>query len=78
MMKKGTCTKMKIVYAVVTVSEKGQIAIPVDLRKDLNIEQGDKLMVLKRKDSAGFSLIKLDHMDQLMHKLQEDEDFFKN
>ncbi|HEC88256.1 MAG TPA: AbrB/MazE/SpoVT family DNA-binding domain-containing protein [Thermoplasmata archaeon] len=76
-MLRGRCTKMRIVYGVVTVSDKGQIAIPVDLRKDLNINQGDKLFVVKRKDDAGFGLIKLEKIDELMYKLQEDEEFFK-
>ncbi|RLF38739.1 MAG: AbrB family transcriptional regulator [Thermoplasmata archaeon] len=74
---KGRCTKKRIVYGVVTVSDKGQIAIPVDLRKDLDIKQGDKLFVLKRKDETGFTLIKLEKIDDLMYKLQEDEEFFK-
>ena len=74
---KGTCSKMRIVYGMVTVSDKGQIAIPVDLRTDLDLEKGDKLMVLKRKDEAGFTLLKIDKMDDLMHKLQEDGEFFK-
>ncbi|CAD7771660.1 hypothetical protein FHEFKHOI_01087 [Candidatus Methanoperedenaceae archaeon GB50] len=74
---KGRCTKMRIVYGVVTVSDKGQIAIPVDLRKDLGINQGDKLFVVKRKDDAGFALIKLEKIDELMYKLQEDEEFFQ-
>ena len=77
MMIKGRCTKMRLVYGVVTVSDKGQIAIPVDLRNDLGIKQGDKLFVLKRKDDAGFALLKLDKIDELMYKLQEDEEFFK-
>ena len=47
---KGRCTKMEIVYGVVTVSDKGQIAIPLYLRKDLGINQEDKLFVVKRKD----------------------------
>lgn len=34
-------------------------------------------MVLKMKDETGFNLLKLDKMDDLMNKLQEDEDFFK-
>nr|MDO8091404.1 AbrB/MazE/SpoVT family DNA-binding domain-containing protein [Candidatus Sigynarchaeota archaeon] len=68
---------MRIVYGVVTVSDKGQIAIPVDLRKDLDIRQGDKLMVLKRKDDAGFTLLKLDMMDELMHNIQGDDEFFR-
>jgi AbrB family looped-hinge helix DNA binding protein len=75
-MEKGVCTKQRIVYGVVTVSEKGQIVIPVDARRDLNIKAGDKLIVLKRKDNAGLTLIKLDKMDELMFLIQEDEDFF--
>lgn len=75
-MKKGLCSKMRIVYGVVTVSDKGQIAIPVDLRHDLEINQGDRLFVLKRRDEAGFTLIKLGKMDELMYKIQEDEGLF--
>ena len=74
---KGVCSKMRIVYGVVTVSDKGQIAIPIDLRSDLGLKKGNKLMVLKRKDEAGFTLLKIDKMDELMNKLQEDEGFFK-
>ncbi|RLI81287.1 AbrB family transcriptional regulator [Archaeoglobales archaeon] len=74
---KGVCGKMRIVYGVVTVSDKGQVAIPVDLRKDLDIKQGDKLFVIKRRDEAGFTLIKLEKIDELMYRLQEDEEFFK-
>ena len=74
---KGTCSKQRIVYGVVTVSEKGQIAIPIDTRRDLDIKTGDKLLVLKRRDEAGLTLIKLDKMDELMFLIQEDEEFFK-
>jgi len=76
-MEKGICTKIKIVYGVVTVSDKGQIAIPVDLREDLSIRSGDKLLVLKRMDDAGLTLIKLDRMDGLMRKIVENQDFFR-
>jgi len=31
-------------YGSVTVSERGQIVIPVDARKDFNIKTGDKLL----------------------------------
>ena len=74
--KRRIYSKQRIVYGVVTVSEKGQIAIPVDARRDLNIKAGDKLIVLKRKDEAGLTLIKLDKMDELMFLIQEDEEFF--
>ena len=32
-------------YGSVTVSERGQIVIPVEARKDFNIRTGDKLLV---------------------------------
>ena len=74
---RGFCSKQRIVYGVITVSEKGQIVIPVDARRDLDIKAGDKLIVLKRKDESGLTLIKLDKMDELMFLIQEDDEFFK-
>ncbi len=74
--KRGMCTKRRIVYGVVTVTSKGQISIPADLRADLNIKEGDQLLVLRRRDDAGLVLIKLDRMDELMSVLLEDEEFF--
>jgi len=59
------------------VSDKGQIAILVDLRNDLDIKQGGKLFVLKRKDNAGFTLAKPEKIDELMYSIQEDDEFFK-
>ena len=73
---RGKCTKRRIVYGVVTVSSKGQISIPVAAREDLNIREGDQLLVLRRRDDAGIVLIKLDAMDELMGRLREDEEFF--
>jgi AbrB family looped-hinge helix DNA binding protein len=32
-------------YGSVTVSERGQIVVPVDARKDFNINAGDRLLV---------------------------------
>ena len=33
-------------YGSVTVSERGQIVIPAEARKDFNIQTGDKLLVM--------------------------------
>ena len=38
--------KDKKFYGSVTVSERGQIALPVEARKDFDIQTGDKLLVL--------------------------------
>jgi len=48
------------------VSEKEQIAIPVDLRKDSGITPGEKLVVLRRRDGSGILLVKLSAMGDLM------------
>jgi AbrB family looped-hinge helix DNA binding protein len=37
--------KGKKFYGSVTVSERGQIVIPADARKDFNIKTGDKLLI---------------------------------
>jgi AbrB family looped-hinge helix DNA binding protein len=73
---KGICTKCKVVYGTVTVSDKGQIAIPVELRRDLGIVQGDMLLVLKRKDGTGFTLIRVDSIEDFFQKVQEHDDYF--
>lgn len=38
----------KCLYGTVTVGERGQIVIPANARRDLNIGPGDKLMIIKR------------------------------
>ena len=58
------------------MSEKGQIAIPVDLRKDSEIAPGEKLMVLRRRGGSGTPLVKLRAIDDLMRRVSEDEDLF--
>jgi len=63
-------------YGVVTVSDKGQIAIPIDVRRALEIKTGDRLIVIKRKDNAGVILLKTEKMDTLIEKIRDDDSFF--
>lgn len=44
-------------YGSITVSDRGQIVIPAEARRDFNIEVGDKLLVLGDLDS-GLALVK--------------------
>jgi len=44
-------------YGTVTVSERGQIVIPAEARRDFNIEVGDKMLVLGDLEQ-GLALIK--------------------
>lgn len=44
-------------YGAITVSDRGQIVIPAEARRDFNIEVGDKLLVLGDLEQ-GLALIK--------------------
>jgi AbrB family looped-hinge helix DNA binding protein len=44
--------KGKKFYGSVTVSERGQIAIPSEARKDFDIKTGDKLLVMADLDKG--------------------------
>ena len=77
MMKKGRCMKGAVVYGLSTVSDKGQIAIPIVIRRELNLKKGDKLLIIKRSDNGGFSFIRMDLMNRLMDKVSKDESFFE-
>lgn len=69
--------KDRIVYGVATISAKGQLAVPVNIRRELGLKEGDKVIILKRKDNAGFSFIRIEMMDKLMDRLRTDDEFFK-
>lgn len=47
----------------VTVSSKGQVALPIKIRKKLNINIGDRLLIISRKDKDGINLIKSEALD---------------
>lgn len=70
--KKGICERRKKFFGVITVTDKGQIAIPIELRKELDIAKGDKLIALKRNDQKGINLIKVAVVDSLLEKLSRD------
>jgi AbrB family looped-hinge helix DNA binding protein len=45
------------VYGAITVGERGQIVIPAELRKALNIKPADQLMVFAKLDKKVISLM---------------------
>ncbi len=77
MTKKGICTHKRVFYGMVTISEKGQIALPVDIRRDLGIETGHRLIVVKRRDDGGILLLKQNIMDEIIEKIQDDDTFLE-
>jgi AbrB family looped-hinge helix DNA binding protein len=56
----------------VTVTSKGQITIPSKLRKELKIEEGEKLLVIREGDT-----IKIVPMPRLSKLAGIDKDVFK-
>jgi len=64
----------------VKVSEKGQIAIPVEIREDIGIEQGDTLLLIKEEKQI--LLTKVEDVskktkDEFKHLIKHSEDVAK-
>lgn len=64
-------------YGSITVSDRGQIVIPVEARRDFGIEVGDKLLVLGDLDQ-GLAIVKasafLDRFPNLSSAIQSQID----
>ena len=56
---------------VLTVSSKGQIALPVEMRRRLSIKQGDKYAAFENGDVIVLKPIKLPTEDEFMLWLDE-------
>ena len=55
-----------IPYGTVRVSEKGQIALPAELRRDLAIGKGEQLFVMRKKGVSGFVMMRMDEVIEKM------------
>ena len=71
-MTKGYCARQKKFYGLITLTDKGQLAIPVELRRELQLEKGDQLMVVKRQDGFGLNLIKAEAIEKFLQKISKD------
>ena len=60
-------------FGSTTVGERGQIVLPVELRKKLNINQGDKLLVLGsgHTETGGVFLVKGEVLTGIMTRLEQ-------
>lgn len=63
---------------VLTVSSKGQIALPVEMRRRLSIKQGDKYAAFENGDVIILKPIKLPTEDEFMFWLNEASAWAKN
>lgn len=60
---------------VITVTTKGQIAIPSKMRKELAIERGDKLIAYTYKDTLMLKVLKIPEEDEFIKILDEAADW---
>ncbi len=59
-------------YGSASVGSKGQIVIPSDLREDIGIDPGDKLLFLTKSDEeSGFGVVKPRALLEMEEKLNE-------
>lgn len=65
-MKKDGRKNEKTLFGIVKVSSKGQIIIPVGLRNELGIKDGDQLYILKNKNND-IVLVSLEKMEKLIN-----------
>lgn len=63
--------KMKL-WGTATVGAKGQVVIPAEARAELNIKEGDKLIVMGRMPKGGLMLIKAEAVETMMQHVQDD------
>ncbi len=58
-------------FGSVTVGERGQIVIPAEARKRLNIVAGDKLLVIGHPQTHGLLFCRMDMFRQFLNKFVE-------
>jgi len=58
------------VCGTTTVGERGQVVIPAEIRKRMNLKRGDRLLVFCRFDQM-IGLIRSDDLDQFISRITE-------
>ena len=53
-------------FGSVTVGERGQVVIPAEARKRLDIHPGEKLLVMGHPFASGLILVKMDSMREFL------------
>ena len=58
-------------YGTAKVGDRGQVVIPADARKELDIKLGDLLLVMSGRNRRGITLVKADIMRELAEKIMQ-------
>ena len=59
------------VFGTMVVSPRGQVVIPANARKELNIESGDTILVCGPPHGQGLLLLKADAIEQVLSTMVE-------
>lgn len=67
--------KKDMPYGVTSVGERGQVVIPAEIRAEMNLKKGDKLLVFS-KNKHFIGMIKSDemtkHLKEMLAKIEGD------
>lgn len=55
-----------------TIGTKGQVVIPAEARAELNLKEGEKLVVLSAPMEGGILLVKADSVEAMMQHVLQD------
>lgn len=69
---KPECSLEDFFFGSATVGERGQIVIPSEARKRLNIHPGDKVLVMGHPHGAGLVVCKIDAMRDIFSSMLTD------
>jgi len=58
-------------YGTVKVGDRGQVVIPAQARKELDIKPGDLLFVMAGRNRRGVVMVKADAMRELAEKIMQ-------
>jgi len=59
------------IYGTVKVGDRGQVVIPAEARKELEIKSGDLLFVMAGRNRRGIAMVKADTMRELAEKIMQ-------
>ncbi len=58
-------------YGSARVGDRGQVVIPAEARKELDIKPGDLLFVMAGRNRRGITMVKADAMRELAEKIMQ-------
>lgn len=58
-------------YGAATVGSKGQVVIPMEAREELNMKEGDKVVIVKAPHHDGILIHKAEILEKHLANIQE-------